>query len=80
MNDPHELDGALRRLPAHDLPPERREALRRRARAELRRGASWSERIERIYARTVEPALVFGVAPLYLAWGVQQTWIVLTGG
>lgn len=64
-------------LPEHDVDLPASERIRRRAqRAFARRAALAAHprlaRVERLYARAVEPALVTGACALYLAWAAQH--------
>lgn len=67
---------ALGALPQRDVDPWRKERIRAKARATLRReakpAARWLFRMERLYARTLEPAVVFGVGGMYLVWAVRS--------
>lgn len=67
------LDDALKALPAEDVSEWARARIKRRALEELARagGPRWFRALERIYTFGLEPALVFGVAPLYLVWAVS---------
>lgn len=63
-------------LPEHDVDPWRRERIRARAKAAMRReadpAARWLSRLERLYARTLEPVVVFGIGGMYLVWAVRS--------
>lgn len=69
-DEDRELDAALAGLPAHDVNEWKRAQLKRRALEVLARqgGPAWLRALERTYGWVLEPALVFGVAPLYLIW------------
>lgn len=73
MSDPQddlELDAALATLPAQDAGEWSRARIKRRALEVLARqdAPPWLRALDRAYGWVLEPALVFGVAPLYLIW------------
>ena len=75
---------ALAALPERDVDPWRREQIRRRAQAELRRQAAlarrpWLLRLERTYTRVLEPVFVASVACVYLSWAFWTASTILTG-
>jgi len=68
---------ALGRLPARDVDPWRREQLRRRALAELKRQSElarrpWLAGLTRAYDRVLEPVFVATITCAYLAWAIQR--------
>ncbi len=78
MTEPHDQDAStedalmqqLAELPSGDVDVWRVERIRAGAHRVMRREADgvsrWLDRLERIYARTLEPLVVFGVGSLYV--------------
>jgi hypothetical protein len=65
-----ELDAALASMPALDVSEWSRARIKKRSLETLSAAGApaWIRALERAYALVLEPALVFGVAPLYLVW------------
>jgi hypothetical protein len=72
-NDP-ELDEALAALPKLDVSEFSRVRIKKNALAVFaEEGESgWMRKFDRIYTYSLEPALIFGVAPLYLLWAISN--------
>ena len=67
-----ELDLLLARLPKIDVDDWRSARILARALETLERGEGpkWLRTLEVAYGRVIEPALVFAIGPLYVAWCV----------
>ena len=76
MSDPDQMMESLGELAERDVDAWRAERIRSRARQVMRREASsvsrWLATLERIYARTLEPAIVFGVGTAHFIWAIQS--------
>jgi hypothetical protein len=76
MSERDEILDAVRGLPSRDVDEWRRERIRAKAHAAMEREArplsTLLDRLERAYARTLEPAIVFGLGSAYVVWAVNQ--------
>ncbi len=78
-----ETDRALGELSARDVDPWRREQIRRKAQAELRRQTDlarqpWLAWLSVAYDRVLEPVFVAGVSCTYLIWAFQTVGEILS--
>jgi len=71
-----EMFEKLAALPAHDIDDWRRERTRARAHRVLQRQRRFPA-IGRTWSRYLEPALVGGLAMVYLAWTIQRVYFLV---